>query len=456
MERIIIDPSDSRLTNAKKILRLALPIIVVNLLYMVESMFSLILVSGISPSAVAGVGFSLSLLWFIYSLMSLSYTGTSVLVAQRVGAGEDPSPVLFSGIVLSLLISLPLTFFGKDIVLLLMDLLGASNEVISVGDRYLTPIFMFITVGFMTNTFYGAFNGAGDTKTPMKVAILMNVVNISTAYALIYGKFGLPALGVEGAGWGIVLSETIAFFIYLYLTLLKKKPFSLTFRLDYGVLRSMLRVGTPTAVERAITTLSFNVFVGFLARFGDVVLASHQIGLRIEGISFMVGFGFMVASTVIAGQNFGAKNIKGMIYGVKFTAHMTALIMGVLGVVLIAFAKYLTLPFSRDEEVIRWAVYYLVIVGISQVPMAYAVIFSGALKGMGRTTVPMFINVFSFWAFRIVPSYFLLKVFNTPIVPWVFMSVEMFLRAIMFLVAFRLVVRRQIRSSSSPPLQRSD
>ncbi len=456
MERIIIDPSDSRLTNAKKILKLALPIIVVNLLYMVESMFSLILVSGISPSAVAGVGFSLSLLWFIYSLMSLSYTGTSVLIAQRVGAGENPSPILFSGIVLSVLISLPLTFFGKDVVIFLMGVLGASEEVIAVGEEYLSPIFMFITVGFVTNTFYGAFNGAGDTKTPMKVAILMNVINISTAYALIYGKFSLPALGVEGAGWGIVISETAAFFIYLYLTLVRKKPFALTLRIDGEVMKRMIRVGTPTAVERAITTLSFNIFVGFLAGFGDKVLASHQIGLRIEGISFMIGFGFMVASTVIAGQNFGAKNIRGMIYGVKFTAHMTALIMGVLGVVLIVFAKYLTLPFSRDEEVIRWAVYYLVIVGISQVPMAYAVIFSGALKGMGRTTVPMVINVFSFWAFRILPSYLLLKVFSTPIVPWAFMSVEMFLRALMFFLAFSLVIRRQTPSSSPQPLRQSD
>ncbi|MDQ7039062.1 MAG: MATE family efflux transporter, partial [Aquificota bacterium] len=452
--KVIIDPNSPRKENAKKIFRLAFPIIVVNLLYTVESMFSLILVSGISPSAVAAVGFSLSLLWFVYSLMSLSYTGTSVLVAQKVGAGEDPSPVLFSGLVISFLIALPLTFFGKDLVLLIMDFLGASDKVLELSSDYLTPIFWFITVGFMTNTFYGAFNGAGDTKTPMKVAVMMNLINISTSYCLIYGKFGLPEMGVQGAGWGIVLSEAFAFLVYLYLTAFRKVPFPLVPKLSGEVLKSMVRIGTPTALERAITTLSFNVFVGFLAGFGDKVLAAHQIGLRVESISFMVGFGFMVASTVIAGQNLGAGNMKGLVYGVRFTANMTALIMGVLGLVIIIFPRYLTLPFSRDEEVISWAVYYLIIVGISQVPMAYASIYSGALKGMGRTTVPLLINVFSFWVFRIVPSFVFLKFISSPLVPWIFMTVETFLRALLFYIAFKRVVRRQSSSSGPQPAPR--
>lgn len=437
MERILIDPSEPKLTNARKIIKLTLPIIVVNLLYTVEGMFSLLLVSGISTSAVAAVGFSNTLLWFVYSLMALSYTGTSVLVAQRVGAGKNPSPVLFTGLLISFLIALPLTFFGRDLVLTLMKVLGASENVVSLSRDYLTPVFWFITVGFMTNTFYGAFNGAGDTKTPMKIALFMNLINVSTAYILIYGRFGLPSLGIQGAGWGIVLSEVFAFLVYLYLTAIKGTPFRLELTLNRELLLRFLRIGTPTAVERGVSSLSFNVFVGFLAQFGDKVLAAHQIGLRVESVSFMVGFGFMVASTIIAGQNYGARNLPGLAYGISFTAKLTALLMGSLGLILILFPKLLVLPFSRDEEVISWAVYYLVIVGLSQVPMAYAVIFSGALKGMGRTVVPMVANIVSFWLFRIIPSYLFLKVFPSPIVPWLFMTVEMFLRALLFYFSFK-------------------
>ncbi|MCX8060295.1 MAG: MATE family efflux transporter, partial [Aquificaceae bacterium] len=104
--RVLIDPSESRLKVAGRVFKLALPIILSNLLYSAESAFSLLLVSGLSATAVAAVGYSASMLWFIYSLMAIAYTGTSVLVAQRVGAGKDPSPALLWGMVLATLIAL--------------------------------------------------------------------------------------------------------------------------------------------------------------------------------------------------------------------------------------------------------------------------------------------------------------------------------------------------------------
>jgi len=437
MKRVIVSPEESAVQVIRKVVKLATPVVIVNLLYTVENLISLILVSGISPSAVAATGFSLSLLWFIYSLMALSYSGTNILIAQYVGAGKNPAPVLTGGLLLSFLISLPLFFKGKELLLFLMEVLGASDRVITLASEYLTPIFWFIPIGFLTNTFYGAYNGSGDTKTPMKVALIMNVVHVISAYVLIYGKFGFPGLGVAGAGWGIALSETLAFSIYLYLLFFKKRPFALFPRLEKKVFFKIIRLGTPTAIERAVTTLSFNIFVGFLAQFGDKVLAAHQIGLRVESFSFMIGFGVMVATTTIAGHNFGAGNYRGLLHAVKVSANFTAFIMGVMGLFLILFPHYLVIPFSRDPEVIKLASYYLQIVGVSQPAMAYASIFSGALKGMGRTTIPMFVNISSFWLFRIIPSYLFLQVFYTPFVPWLLMTVETTVRAVFYFFMFR-------------------
>ncbi len=446
MQRVIIRSDESALSVIKKILKLSLPIIVVNLLYTIENMISMLLVSSISPSAVAATGFSLSLLWFIYSLMALSYSGTNILIAQFVGARKDPSPILTNGLLLSFIISLPLLFKGKELVLFLMGLLGASQTVRTLAEEYLTPIFWFIPIGFLTNTFYGAYNGSGDTKTPMKVALLMNITHILTAYTLIYGKFGFPKLGVEGAGWGIAISESLALFIYVLLLLFFKKPFPFSPKLDLSLLLRMVRLGTPTALERAITTLSFNVFVGFLARFGDSVLAAHQIGLRVESISFMIGFGVMVASTTIAGQNYGARNYEGMVHAVKIAANFTAGVMGLVGLLLILFPHYLAYPFSRDPEVVRWASYYLQIVGISQPAMAYAAIFAGALKGMGKTTIPLVVNISSFWLFRIIPAYLLLKLIHTPLIPWLLMTIETFVRATFYLFMFRRETKKLLKA----------
>ncbi|WP_448587818.1 MATE family efflux transporter, partial [Thermocrinis sp.] len=321
--RLIIDPSEGRLNVAKRVIKLASPIILSNLLYTVESAVSIILVSGLSSTAVASVGYSASMLWFIYSLMALSYTGTSVLVAQRTGAGKDPSPAFLWGVVISFLIALPLTFFGTELTTFLMVRFGASSQVASLSSEYLNPIFMLITVGFITNTFYAAYNGYGDTKSPFKVAILMSIVNITTAYLLIYGRFGFPRLGVEGAGWGVALSEIFGLLAYIYLYFSRKKPFPISFKFEKEVLFKIFRIGAPTALERGITSLSFNVFVGMVASFGDKALAAHQVGLRVESVSFMVGFGFMIASTVVSGQNFGAKNYRGLEYGISTIAHLT-------------------------------------------------------------------------------------------------------------------------------------
>ncbi|MFN7065634.1 MAG: MATE family efflux transporter [Aquificaceae bacterium] len=440
--KLIIDPSEKRSVLVGKVLRLALPIILSNLLYTVESAFSIILVSGISATAVAAVGYSASMLWFVYSLMALAYTGTTVLVAQRVGANKDPSPALLWGLLIAFVIALPLTFFGRDLIAYLMLTFGASKEVVILAKEYLGPVFLFITIGFITNTIYAGYNGYGDTKTPFKVALLMNVVNIGSAYLLIYGKLGFPRLEVAGAGWGIALSEIAGLAFYLYLYARYRRPFTIRLSLDMALLLKMIRIGLPTAMERAFTSLSFNIFVGLVAQFGDKVLAAHQVGLRVESVSFMIGFGMMVASTTLSGQNYGAKNFKGLDYGVRLSAHTTALIMGLIGLFLALFPHYFSLIFTRDQEVISYAVYYLIIVALSQPQMAYASIFSGSLKGMGKTHIPLLVNLTSFWLFRILPSMLLLSFLPTPLVPWIFMSLETTLRALIFYWAYRREIKR--------------
>lgn len=444
---ILIDPSEDRITIGKKVSKLALPIIFSNLLYTVETSVSLILVSGISSTAVAGVGYSNSMLWFVYSLMALSYTGTSILIAQRVGAGKDPSPAFLWGLILSFLIALPLTFFGTDITTAIMVQFGASKEVAEVSRQYLKPIFLFITVGFITEVFYAAYNGYGDTKTPFKIGFLMSLIDVIFSYLLIYGKFGLPRLEVTGAGWGIALSEICGLLAYLYLYIAYRRPFPIRLDLERDVLLKMLRIGSPTALERAITSLSFNIFVGMVARFGDKALAAHQVGLRVESVSFMVGFGFMIASTIVSGQNFGAGNYKGLQRSISTIAHLTAFIMGLAGVLLLLFPRKFSYLFVKDPEVVNLAVYYLVIVALSQPQMAYASVCSGALKGMGKTHIPLIINISSFWLFRIIPSYIFLKFLSSPIVPWVFMSVETTLRALIFYLAYRRIISKLTSST---------
>ena len=133
-----------------------------------------------------------------------------------------------------------------------------------------------------------------------------------------------------------------------------------------------------------------------------------------------------------------------MEYGISTIAHLTASIMGLAGIFLIVFPAELSQLFVKDKEVIHLAVYYLIIVALSQPQMAYASIYSGALKGMGKTQIPLIINITSFWLFRIIPSYVFLKLFPSPLVPWVFMSIETTLRAAIFYFAYRKTISKLV------------
>ncbi len=432
---LIVDESKPKKDILRSVLNVAIPVIISNLLYTVETLVSLILVSHLGADAIAGVGYSISMMWFVWSLMALTYTSTSIMVSQRIGAKKTFFDVFLSGMVLSFLLCIPIALLGPTFVPQLIHVFGAENNVVNVAQVYLKPIFWFAFVQFATEIFYGVYSGMGQTKFPFKVSVVMNIINISSSYILINGKFGFRAFGVEGASFGIVLSEIVGFIIYM-IVLFKDKPFGDFSLTSAQTMKEMLKLGIPVTIDRGLTSLSFNLFVGFVARFGDIVLAAYQIGLRIEGISFMIGYGLSISASTLAGQNYGAGNIKGAFRGIKVISNFSALMMGFVGILLIVSSKFILKIFTDDQKIIHYAEIYLIMVGLTQWFLSYSFVLSGAIKGFGKTKIPMYVNIISFWAFRIIPIYIMLKYIYNPYVPWIFMSIETVFRAISFLGVF--------------------
>ncbi len=433
---LIVDESKTNKDVLKAVLGVATPVIISNLLYTVETLVSLILVAHLGKSAIAGVGYSISMMWFVYSLMALTYNGTSIIVSHRVGAGKGFFDVFLSGMVLSFLLSMPIAMFGTELIPKLMLLFGAKEDIANIAKLYLKPIFLAAFIQFATEIFYATYSGMGQTKFPFKVSVVMNITNIASSYVLINGKLGFKAFGVEGAAFGIVISEVVGFLIYAYVLFVKKPFGDFSFK-SLKTTLDMLKLGLPVTFDRGLTSLSFNLFVGFVARFGDTVLAAYQIGLRLEGISFMIGYALSISASVLTGQNFGAGNLKGAFRGARVIANFSALAMGVVGLVVIALSRYMAMIFTNDKNIIHYAEIYLIMVGLTQVFLSYSFVLSGAIKGLGKTYIPMFINILSFWIFRIIPIFVMLKYIFNPYIPWIFMSVETLARAICFLAIFR-------------------
>ncbi len=422
----------------KRVLKLAFPVILSNLLYVAQNAVSLLLVAPLGERAVAEIGFASTLLWVVYALMATVYTGLNVLTAQRTGAGEDTSSLPPVGMVLAALFALPVSLMGEEAVKLFLKLFIHDPTVIGGILEYLRPIFLLLPLAFATNAASAYFNGLGKTTVIFVATLFVTVLNVALAVALIYGKLGLPALGVEGAGWAVAVAESLALFVYLLFLPKLAPPSGEEFLRDA---KQILKIGLPSGVERAAMSLSYNVFVGLVAVCGIAVLAAFQIGLRIEAVSFTVGMAFSFAATTLAGQNFGANNPEGVKSAVYTTLKVAAAIMTSLGVAIFLASKWVVGLFSSDPQVVRWATTYLGIIAFSQPLMAVIFVLSGAIRGLGKTKIPLVVNLSNFWLVRIIPAMLLLKVWKSPFVPWGTMIAENISRSSIYLFLFRDISR---------------
>ena len=374
--------------------------------------------------------------------MATVYTGVNVLTAQSVGAGRRAGIYTSLGILLAILFATPMVLFGKEFTEGFLRLFSTPKEVIQIAENYLSPIFLLLPFAFATNSINATFNGLGKTKVILYASLFTTFANIVLAVLLIYGKLGFPKLGVEGAGWAVAIAESLALFVYLPFLIREErvKPFRGEI-FSLKELLNLLKIGLPTGIERLVMSFSYNVFVGLVAICGTTVLAAFQIGLRIEAVSFTVGMAFAFAATTLAGQKKKKKNSFGVKEGVKTTLGVAAILMTTLGVFIALFSKPLALFFTNDKEVLNWTIKYLYIIALSQPLMAVIFVLSGAIRGLGKTKIPLVVNISNFWLVRLLPALLLLKFYKTPYIPWGTMIAENITRSSVYLIIYRRVIK---------------
>ncbi|ASJ02805.1 MATE family efflux transporter [Thermococcus profundus] len=439
----------------KRLWSLAWPAIMGNISQTLLNLVDMLMVGHVSALAVASVGLGGQVSWFMMPIMMAVSIGTLALVARFVGAKDFDSAerVLEQSLYLSLLLGIPVLlfgwFFGDDV----LRIMGAKGELLSLAYSYLKVVFLFYPIRFVAFSFYSALRGAGDTKTPMKLGILMNVINATFDYLLIYGKFGFPKLGPVGAAWASGIGISTAFLIGTYLLLDNRLILTLKphWRIEVNMAKRILRIGIPALVERGLFSFYNFLYMSIVTRFGDVALAAHQIGLRVESIAYMPAFGFNVAASALVGQSLGEGDPKKAEKTVKEALKMVTAFMSVMAFVLIVFPRYLVMPFLNPSdpnysEVLRLASIYLIIVGISEIPLGWVFVLSGSLRGAGDTKSPMYVTAVSKLLFRIVPAYLLGFGFNFfgfhfeglgVIAAWLAMSLETFTSAAFYWWIFR-------------------
>lgn len=397
------------------------------------------MVGMVSVSALAAVGMSMQFMMIINVLMTLYVVGGNALISRFIGQGRKrrASALLYSLGIFAAVLSVFVSFGGYAGSEYIYSLMGAEADVVHEGSLYFKIISLGIIVIFIDTLLYNALSAAGDTKNSLYIKLISTAINAFLNYVLIFGHYGFDAMGIEGAAIATVISY--CFNVAAYYMLLKK-PHSKLNIIPIIRVKDLIRawnVGWSAALDRGISSISFLVFVAIIAAYGTEVLAGYQVGLRIEGIAFMPGFGFAIAATALVGQSLGAKD-KQKAYSMGIISGRIAYIfMGSVGLFLILFPEFLVGFFTKDEATIAAASYYLILVGLAQIPLAIMFVYSGALRGAGATKTTLKINVFSLWFFRVIPSYIAYKMGYGIVVIYAIMNIETLIKGVIYMYIYK-------------------
>ncbi|UPT77699.1 MATE family efflux transporter [Sulfurovum sp. XGS-02] len=415
----------------QKILKLALPAAVNSLLDMLQVITDLIMVGRLSAFAVAAVGLGLQSLMFLFAMLSLLHIGTSALLSRFVGAGQfrRASTGLSTLLQFALFLSLPVMGFWYFFASNVYVWFGTVHEVVRLGEEYVQTLTWMLPFVLAKLVFVTALNAAGDTKTPMQIKIASIALNVFLNYLLIFGNHGFPQLGVMGAAVGTVIVNILEMIVYMVLYLREKTPYIPAWHYSQSLLKRALKVGIPASFERSLTFGSFMLFTVIIAQFGTEVLAGYQIGLRVEGLAFMPGIGFTIAAMALMGQGLGAKKPEQSREDVILVLKYTVGFMFFLSFFMIFMPEKIVWLFTDDAQTIEEASLYLRIVGLSQIPLAYNFVLSGALRGAGDTKRTLKINLVSVWLVRIIPAFVLSWYFESILLVYIAMISDTFVKA---------------------------
>ncbi len=375
--------------SVNRVWLLAYPIILANMSETLLGVVDTYMVGQLGVAEIGAVGLGSMLAWLFYLPVLGLAMGLNTFVAQSYGAGNrrDCGHMTWQGLYMALA-SGALILLVIPFVPILFDLAGPSTEVRRMGVTYLQwrlidgPAFM---IAMTTASF---FRGIGDTKTPMKIGITINIINVILNYGLIYGHFGLPRLEVQGSALGSALSGIIGGGIYLALFLSKRlRPYAnrTIVKPGWADFARLFRVGAPIGLQRFLDIGSFVIFAAIIGRLGNAQLAANQIAIQLMSISYMIGLGIGMAASTLVGQYIGAKRIELAERSAYSALKLAMGIMVFVGLAFLLFPEQLITLFNDDPAVIRFGRQGLLYAALFQAFDALAVIFIGALRGAGDT-----------------------------------------------------------------------
>ncbi|MBQ3165383.1 MAG: MATE family efflux transporter [Lachnospiraceae bacterium] len=434
------------------ILGLAWPTMLEQLMQTVVQYIDTAMVGSLGTQATAAVGATSTVNWLIGSTISAVSVGFLSYIARAFGAGEKEAAkrataqavlavvivgVVFTTITLSLSSAIPVW-------------MQVDESIQTMASQYFFIIYMPMLFRTASIIFGTILRAAGDTKTPMKIGVLVNLTNVVLNFILIYETRKISLFGIiftmPGAGLGVIgaaVASAIAFTVGgICITIVLWRhpivsPKGQSFKPDMKILRPCFTVAFPNMLQRFGTSLGYVFFASMINSIGEVATAAHTIANTVESAFYIPGYGMQTAAATLAGNAYGAHDKKRMDDLAAMFIPIEIVLMIVSGGCLFIFAPDLMRIFSTSEEVIGLGTTVLRMVAVSEPFYGFSIIIEGMMQGVGKTKEPFVYNIIGMWMIRIVGTFICTQLLGLGlVVAWACMILHNLLLFVLFFICY--------------------
>ncbi len=430
------------------IIALAWPTMMEELMQTAVQYIDTAMVGSLGTQATAAVGATSTVSWLVGSTVSAVGVGFLSYVSRACGAGDTKRAgraasqavlaVLFCGILFT---ALTLGLSGMVPVWMQVD-----PSIQKLASRYFFILYSPMLARAAIIIFGTLLRSAGDTKTPMRVGIVVNLINVILNFLLIYPTRRWMGMWIPGAGWGVLgaaAASAIAFAvggICMTVALWRHpvvSPKGQSLRPDWEVLRPCLRVALPNGLQRFGTSLGYVAFASMINSVGEVATAAHTIANTVESAFYIPGYGMQTAAATLAGNALGANDDRKVRNLARMIIFIEVALMIVSGSLLFVFAPNMMQLFSRDPEVIRLGATVLRMVAVSEPFYGVSIIIEGMMQGMGNTVLPFIFSISGMWGIRIVGTFICTQLLGMGLISaWACMIAHNLLLFVMFVFCY--------------------
>ncbi|MER2120107.1 MAG: MATE family efflux transporter [Solibacillus sp.] len=430
-------------TKELSLFKLTWPLFLELFLFMLMGLADTFMLSAVSDDAVAGVGTANQYIQIAILLLGVIGTGASIVVSQYLGSRliAEASQIAALSVTLNLLVGLVISglfILFSDVLMKMMNLQGA---VLEAAQSYLVIVGGFIFVQALITSMSSIIRVQGWTKQTMYVSLAMNIVHVVLNYILIFGKFGMPELGVEGAAISSVVSRVLAsvvFFWLLYQALEIRIEWADYYRLSKNYISKILKIGIPSALEQVLYQTNQIVLLYYVTFIGAEALSARQYAVNISMFTYLFAMAIGMATAILVGRYVGAGE-KELAYSKVWFGVKSALIFTLSMVaIIILFREPFMRIFTDNEEIIQIGASVLLLSIFLETGRTINITIINSLRASGDAAYPVRIGFISMIVIGLSLGYLFVFVLDLGLVGvWLAIACDEWIRAVLVIFRWR-------------------